>query len=172
MKHLIPILAFAVQTLGAEELVIGDPSWGSRIKLPDQWESDNYTGMWYQGWTKDRKVWLSAITFAQLPADWHSKWLPKHCETFGVEVTVPADKPIAVECRLGGLDAKEYRIAANWDDAPAEVSVFEVTLATNRVFLFTVGGKASDRLLHKETIAGIVGSILVKPISAPQPPPK
>jgi len=167
MKHLVAILALAVQAAGAEELVIGDPSLGSRIKLPEQWESDNYTGMWYQGWTKDRKVWLSAITFAQLPADWHRKWLPKHCETFGVDLTVPAEKPNGVDCRLGGFNAKESRIAGFWDDAPAEVSVFEVAMAPNRIFLFTVGGKASDRLLHKETIAEIVGSIRVNPVSAP-----
>lgn len=169
MKHLVAILAIAVQAVGAEELVIGDPSWGSRIRLPEKWESDNYTGTWYQGWTKDRKVWLSAITFAQLPADWHRKWLPKHCETFGVDVTVPADKPNGVECRLGGFNAKEYRIAATWEEAPAELSVFEVTLAPKRVFLFTVGGKASDRLLHKEAITGILGSIHVRPVNVQDP---
>jgi hypothetical protein len=54
--------------------------------------------------------------------------------------------------------------AVVWDDSPAEIIMFEVTLPPNRVFLFTVGGKSVDRLLHKEAIAGIAESIRVKSV--------
>ncbi|MBP7950501.1 MAG: hypothetical protein KA004_12675 [Verrucomicrobiales bacterium] len=163
------VLLFALLEAGAEEFKIGDPAWGARIQFPEQWESDNSTGMWYQGWTKDRKVWLSAITFGRLPIDWHRKWLVKHCDTFGVGITVAANQPEERDCRVGEFHAKEYRIAATWDESPVEISAFAVTLAPGRIVLFTVGGRAADRLRHKDTIARIVESLRVEPATAKPP---
>ena len=122
-------------------------------------------GTWYQGWTADRKVWLSAITFAEMPPNWHKKWLPKHCDTFGVNLVVPDGEIVAVDKQIGQFKAQEYRISASSDEEPVEVTVIVVRLAPKRLLLITVGGSKADRLIHKETINEIIKSVRVAAVA-------
>ena len=165
MKRALILITILLQHVGADELLIGDPAWGAHITLPKAWENDNYMGTWYQGWTADRKVWLSSITFPEMPPNWHKKWLPKHCDTFGVTLTVPDGEIVAVEKQIGQFKAQEYRISASSDGEPVEVTATVVRLAPKRLLLITVGGSKADCLAHKEKLEEIIKSVRVAAVA-------
>lgn len=157
---LLTMFALAIpKPLAAEVVTISLPEPPTQIDLPDGWETDNLMDQWFQGWSPDRKVWVSGVVLSKLTKEQLLKWLPLHLDTFGVTAVIDAESLKTSEAEIAKRKGTEYRMTAEIEGTSQRIYVYAVPLAPDRIFILTTGGKPEDRAKHREAVDGILNSL-------------
>jgi hypothetical protein len=126
---------------------------------PKNWDSANQDIDWYSGTTLDETVWLSTCMLVSLTEERLKTWLPKHLESFLVNVQLDFSTFHGAKGRKGDWNVTDYFITGTTEQGPCEVAVCVFELDEKARLVVTTGGSAAHRQKHRATIESIMATI-------------
>ena len=129
------------------------------LRVPDSWEHDNLDRTWYSGFTPDRTVWVSASSFDWLTDARLKTWLPKHLESFGVEVQLDGATFHSLRGRMGEWVVTDYFVTGETAEGRCEVTICVFELDERARFVVTTGGPPAQREKYRAALREILESV-------------
>ena len=160
VKPVIILWIFVLSVLSrADELRFPDLTPKVSMRFPDGWEHDNYLNGWFSGYTPDRTVWVSAITFDSLTLERLQKWLPRHLDSFGVEAILDWKTFHSAKARVGSWRVMDGFVSGTTAEGPCEVSLCIFELDEHARFVVTYGGSPENREKYLPDIQKILATV-------------
>jgi hypothetical protein len=156
---LFVVLALLATHAGAGEHRFQTGNHWVQMFTPKNWDSANQDIDWYSGTTLDETVWLSTCALDSLTDERLKAWLPKHLESFLVNVQLDFSAFQGAKGRKGDWNVTDYFVTGSTENGPCEVAVCVFELDDKARFVVTSGGSAANREKHRATIEGIMATI-------------